>query len=42
VIPILPIAIVVSDTILTIVNFRRLKQLEARMVRPVHSVRARA
>ena len=36
-IPLVPIAIVVSDAVFAILNFRRLKRLEARMNRPIHA-----
>ena len=37
VIPLVPIAIVVSDVVLAVFNFRRLKRLEMRVGRPLHS-----
>ena len=37
VIPLVPIGMVVSDIVLAIMNFRRLKRLETRVGRPVHS-----
>jgi hypothetical protein len=37
VIPLVPIGIVVSDVVLAIMNYRRLKRLETRIARPLHS-----
>ena len=37
VIPLVPIGIIVSDVVLAIMNFRRLKRLEARVGRPLHT-----
>ena len=37
VIPLVPIGIVVSDVVLGVMNFRRLKRLETRAGRPLHS-----
>ena len=37
VIPLVPIGIIVSDVVLAIMNFRRLKRLETRVGRPLHS-----
>ena len=37
VIPLVPIGIVVSDVVLGVMNFRRLKRLETRVGRPLHS-----
>ena len=37
VIPLVPIGIVVSDVVLAVMNFRRLKRLETRVGRPLHS-----
>jgi hypothetical protein len=34
-IPLVPIAIVVSDAVFAVLNFRRLKRLEARINRPI-------
>jgi hypothetical protein len=41
VIPLVPIGIVVSDIVFSILNFRRLKRLEARAVRPLNGRPAR-
>ncbi len=37
VIPLVPIGIVVSDVVLAVMNFRRLKRLETRVGRPLNS-----
>jgi hypothetical protein len=37
VIPLVPLAIVVSDAVFAVLNFRRLKRLEARIARPIQS-----
>ena len=37
VIPLVPLAIVVSEAVFAVLNFRRLKRLEGRMVRPIQS-----
>ena len=37
VIPLVPIGIIVSDVVLAIMNFRRLKRLETRVGRQLHS-----
>jgi hypothetical protein len=35
--PLVPIGIVVSNVVFAVMNFRRLKRLETRMVRPVQT-----
>ena len=37
VLPLVPIGIVVSDVVLAVINFRRLKRLETRVGRPLHA-----
>jgi hypothetical protein len=39
VIPLVPIGIVVTDAVLAVLNFRRLKRLETRVARPIAGVR---